>query len=154
MIKKEIQILYPKYDIIANKNIINDFIRKRSEEIQTVQKKEINLGYCSISYVVDSGYSQLQTDNEIEIDRNEIVYNKKSIKLEIDYPLDVSAFFDLVADNKKNFTRSELVEKICKSYQQVYSEPDKYKIWGHDIEDLILHTAHIENDVMTVNCDS
>ncbi len=121
---------------------------------------QINLGYCSIVRINYQGYYDgylIDIEETQSLNPYEIVLQNKTIDLVIDYPLSNPAIFSLSTENEKGFTRLELVEKICKCYDEVYTQDeitDQYGIWGHDINDLILHTAHIRNNIMYVDCDS
>ena len=83
--------------------------------------------------------------------------------LTIDYPL-TNPFYKEFKTGKKGMTRKGLINLIVKSYRKVYKEEDssskikagwipnmlnrngtdgKYGIWGHVLEDLMLHTATV-----------
>src|SRR5437016_4467638 len=92
----------------------------------------------------------------------EIVITDKSINIEVDYPLDNPVTFSIESKNEQGFSRKELVESIAQLYKEIYQDEEKtsinntipieergtlknrnktngkYKIWGHDIEDLWL----------------
>jgi hypothetical protein len=83
------------------------------------------------------------------------------------YPLRNEFSFPISASSSKGFTRAELVRKIADLYKKVYEEEaqtskipvipmeqrkhlinrnetnGKYGIWGHDLDDLVLHTFEI-----------
>ena len=102
----------------------------------------------------------------------------------INYPVTYEKRVLLRAANGKAFTRVELVRKIAKAYQDVYVEEantatlpietmqartngksmlinraptdGKYGIWGHDLNDLLLHTVYYNNrdNTILVHVDS
>ena len=96
------------------------------------------------------------------IDADEIIVNNNEATIIVRYPLNDSATFTISSENKKGFTRKEIVEHVCNIYKRIYKEEDettteveprsnngvtvlnrsrtngKYGIWGHVIEDLLL----------------
>ena len=94
--------------------------------------------------------------------------------LKIDYPLNTPMHDTHTFDNP--VTREEMVKWIVDSYRYIYdvekktssieesyipgmlnrSETDgKFGIWGHDLEDLLLHTIWVdENNIITLGVDS
>lgn len=108
-------------------------------------------------------------------DRNgsDLVIEAKLIKLEIDYPISKPVKFTFTSDT--GFTRKALAEIIANTYREIYDDEKdsttvtpgnvpgmlnrnrtngRYGIWGHDIGDLILHSAHVYADVVAVGLDS
>jgi hypothetical protein len=86
--------------------------------------------------------------------------------LVIDYPTSYP-YRTKLKTGKKGMTRIQLANKICQHYRKMYAEEDdtsggktgyipgtfnrdhsggKYGIWGHNIEDLILCDATVENN--------
>lgn len=105
-------------------------------------------------------------NNDIKIlhDREKIIA-PNTIKINYKYPLSGDFVFEHVSENKKGFSKKELIEIISKQYNHIYEEekntsiikPDyisynrnrtngKYGIWGHDLEDLLLHTIYLNNN--------
>lgn len=146
---------------------------------------EINLGYFSIATVAEEGLSENvlkeykdMDESGKELDMDEIVIKEEKVKLKIDYPT-TNPYVTLL-ENVGGFTRKLLIELICKHYKKMYDEENestiinaghipgmfnrnhtdgKYGIWGHDIEDLMLHTACVDKLkkgglLVTVGCDS
>jgi hypothetical protein len=98
---------------------------------------------------------------------DEIVFTATELIVVLDYPLREEFSFPISASSSKGFTRAELVRKIADLYKRVYEEEartskipvipteqreglinrnetnGKYGIWGHDLDDLILHTIEI-----------
>ena len=97
----------------------------------------------------------------------EVVCTATELIVVLDYPLRAEFRFPISASSSKGFTRTELVRKIADLYKRVYEEEDqtsknpvvpleqrkglinrnetsgKYGIWGHDLDDLVLHTIEI-----------
>jgi len=136
----------------------------------------IDLGYQSICSINNSGWDQNDEFNrERKLSESEVVIPATSIKIVIDYPVEYKATYE--HESKNGFTRKHLAELIAKDYQEMYDEEEattvivptnipgmlnrcetngKYGIWGHNIDDLILHTAKYDpksGEVVCV-CDS
>jgi hypothetical protein len=95
--------------------------------------------------------------------------------LKIEYPLKKPCKIKFNSGSS-GMTRLALAEYICVEYRRIYAEEDatitaivgqipgmfnrsattgKYGIWGHDIGDLMLHTAYVAPDgVITLGVDS
>jgi hypothetical protein len=97
----------------------------------------------------------------------EVVYKGTELTVILEYPFSKEFEFPIRASSPDGFRRAELAEKIAALYKQVYEEeartskvpvipPDqrkglinrnqtagKYGIWGHDLEDLVLHEIEI-----------
>lgn len=95
--------------------------------------------------------------------------------LKIDYPL-TNPYLGEFITGKNGMTRQEFVDLACKTYQEIYNTEDedvkmktpnipgmynrstsngRFGIWGHDIEDLTIHTLYVdENNVLTLGVDS
>lgn len=98
-------------------------------------------------------------------DFDEIVIPRTKVTIEFDYPLKSNFRFEFQSDNPDGFTRKNLVDSICKKYQEIYDEENAsltvpptaiekrinrgglinrertdgtYGIWGHDLGDLYL----------------
>jgi hypothetical protein len=98
---------------------------------------------------------------------DEVVFTATELIVVLDYPLRKEFGFPISASSSKGFTRAELVRKIADLYKKVYEEEErtskiavipmeqrkrlinrnetngKYGIWGHDLDDLVLHTIEI-----------
>lgn len=98
------------------------------------------------------------------IKKDEIVISDPNITIIIDYPLTNIYKFNL--NSKKGFTREMLLTEISNHYYKLYAEEEKsatiktvpmekrtmynrnetngkYKIWGHDIADLVLTEVQV-----------
>ena len=126
--------------------------------------KVIDLGYVSIA--------RCEECTEKKLDWDERVLNSKILQVVFDYPLERGAGFEFKSDN--GFTRGDIIRHICETYKKIYDEEakstkapvesiakrskgasmlmnrartdGKWGIWGHSIEDLILHTLHLGDD--------
>jgi hypothetical protein len=56
---------------------------------------------------------------------DKIVINENNICIIFSYPLDGSVSFDFESINGNGFTRKELVNLICKTYQRIYKEEEE-----------------------------
>jgi hypothetical protein len=83
-----------------------------------------------------------------QIHPDEIVIPMKEIRIEYSYPLNKPLIFFFESDNEIGFSRSELAQKICQKYQQIY------EIWGYVIGDLMLHTVtQVEGNLFKLSVD-
>ncbi|MCK9447297.1 hypothetical protein M0Q50_10640 [bacterium] len=91
----------------------------------------------------------------INSDPNEIVIDKEGeYTLIVDYPLN-NIYQEKFLIDKNGLKRIELVEKIVNTYKYIYDNIDIYKIWGHNLSDLILHTIYVkENNIIKLGIDS
>lgn len=96
----------------------------------------------------------------------------KTIKVRYTYPLGNPVTFEYHSDKEEGFTRVELARKICAGYAKIYEEEGEaetiaphllnraqsdglYGIWGHDIENLMLHTVEqVEGNLFELGVDS
>lgn len=117
------------------------------------------------------------------LDAEAVVIRKPITLLVIDYPLAKPVCVSLKADIPDGFTRGALVKAICGAYRAIYDEEEKtstvpanliadsrgastllnrvttdgkYKIWGHDIADLVLMDIywHAKENICTLIIDS
>lgn len=148
-----------------------DILRKVLEESETVRK------YTQ---------GQLTSDEEDEFDgvfmggvyigrlnmdtllfAQETVLDRPTIRVQYRYPLKNSGpsdleqmlkgwIFEEVAPNGKSFTRGDVYQVISKRYRQIYDDEDKYDIFGHSIDDLVLDEVHYDqkNDVWKLGISS
>lgn len=110
-----------------------------------------------------------QPEKDLKQMRNaqEVVFTGTNLIVVLDYPLRKEANFPISASSPRGFTRSELARKVADLYKRVYEEEEqtsiiavipleqrkrllnrnetngKYGIWGHDLNDLVLHTIEI-----------
>jgi hypothetical protein len=144
---------------------------------------KINLGYVAMasyrkntrlfpSYWGEDNddYGKKQRKEVEETQPNDVVLQPGKYSLKITYPL--SNPFEIVLNvGKGGMTRRELVNRIVESYKAIYKAEENpgnipgmlnrstsegpYGIWGHHLEDLMLHTAYVSpENVITVSCDS
>ncbi len=122
-------------------------------------QSKIDLGYCNIVQILESGW---YVDEDYPLSGNEKVLEENDINIIISYPLETPATFSHTSVSDKGFTRRQLAEIIAKDYKQVYDEEEqttnnegmlnrntggKHGIYGHDLDDLMLHTAHVKKDL-------
>lgn len=107
-------------------------------------------------------YTHIETGEEMSLyekgfDNNEVVLEpNQSIVLVIDYPLDVP-YEETFNTGSKGMTRGKLSKKICEAYREIYREDESsgaYEIWGHEIDELMLGGARLEDGVLSVEVDS
>lgn len=79
----------------------------------------------------------------------------ESYKLIIRYPLSNPAEFE-IKTGKDGLNQLDLIAKIGTCYNKVYKNADKYGIWGHVIEDLVLVGIDINHTkkIITLQVDS
>lgn len=144
--------------------------------------KKIELGYIDIASwnKGDKLYSDwMEKDPEdnkayLSLDKDEIILEPKSYILVIDYPLTNPFAFEFTVS--KGMSRKDFVDLAVNAYREIYKEEDetskikpknipglgnrartvgKYGIWGHGIEDLILHSLNLKNnDIIELGVDS
>ena len=127
----------------------------------------INLGYLHLAgYTpntpLNPKWAAKEKDYKLVKD-GEVVLLAGEYKLVIDYPLH-TPFTHSFKVGAEGMTHRALVTLIAKKYKQIYDEEDKaigetghgpYGIWGHCLEDLMLHTATVlENRNINLGVDS
>ena len=142
--------------------------------------REIDLGYIPIAnWESTDGLtpSWAREKGEPELDHNEkVLQGSKDYKLEIDYPLSRPCILDSRTPSV-GVSRINFVEAVVQAYRDIYDAEDetskvkagnipgmfnrnttdgKYGIWGHDIGDLMLHTAYVDEEtgIITLGVDS
>lgn len=142
-----------------------------------MEKKTIDLGYVHMSsYKTDDVLDEFAAeDGRKSPNLKEVVLPEGQYKLVITYPLS-NPYEGKFKVGTKGMTRAKLVEKVVKAYKKIYATEDedvgaetgnisgmfnratsegRYGIWGHYMEDLMLHTAYLKkNGVIEVSCDS
>jgi hypothetical protein len=149
--------------------------------MKTLKNKtvEIDLGYIHMdSYKPKSPLTPRWWKNDPDmsqdtVDPKELVLKEGEYSLEITYPL-TNPFNTKFKVSEKGFSRRELVKFIIDCYQYIYKQEESevgdpgnipgmlnrarssgsYGIWGHGLGDLMLHTAYVEGNKITVDCDS
>jgi hypothetical protein len=124
-------------------------------------KKKIILGDVPIAKWEkgDSLYSDwMKEEKEYikEIAKNkpdDIILPSGDYVLQIDYPLG-NPFMTRFVVEDGGMTREQLVILVIKSYKKIYKNEDKYGIWGHNIGDLILCSAEVDGNIITLGVDS
>jgi len=132
---------------------------------------KIDLGYQGLSQINESGWSGKNEDDQNEDfkvpEANKVVIWAKKIRIALQYPVtDVPVFEHEIQDG---FTRKQLAELIAQDYRTMYEEEKRttedhgedgkygiYGVWGHEEEDLILHTAYYnpKTGLVLCRCDS
>lgn len=126
--------------------------------------KKINLGAILIAthkpssnkmFDCDFYYQQEEYQKEIEeCQPHEIILDaSKTFTIVIDYPLDKNFEYNF-STTTEGMTRKEFINLVCKLYKQVYKEKNKYRIYGHDISDLVLCSCEIRNKKIKLGVDS
>jgi len=109
-------------------------------------------------------------------DADEVVINKGSICIVVDYPLEDEFEFEVTPfDGSQHFTRAALAQAVSALYQEIYNVEDRtspeiashiqgmynrnktqgqYGIWGHDLGDLVLHSVEFEDGKYFLGIDS
>jgi len=115
-------------------------------------------------------------DNHVKFVNEGVIIKDKKIKLELNYPLSQSFFFEF--ENENGFTIHDLIKLTRITYRQIYAEENetsqlkvlpmgeriikqrgllnrnktngKYGIYGHDINDLIIVTMYYNPNTCTV----
>jgi len=103
--------------------------------------------------------AHVNRDIETLCNPKDLVIPLNRIRVIYDYPLRTPTTREFISDDKKGFTRIELVRKLCKEYRNIYDEEEAevrnpgmmsspmfnraeshgpHGIWGHDLEDLVL----------------
>lgn len=126
----------------------------------------------------DRLYSSWRKDDEdfdpSIVNPDEVILPEGNYTLVIDYPL--SNPYKELLEFILPVTRKQIVEIIVDRYRNIYKEENestdisadnilgmlnrnstngKYRIWGHDLEDLDLHTIWVdENNIITLGIDS
>jgi hypothetical protein len=87
-----------------------------------------------------------------EDDLSALFTKKKRVTIRFDYPL--SKAFDFTFENPNGFTVAAIVDHIKATYVKIYADPDKYGIWGHEIESLCIEGLVDMGDYIEVHIGS
>ncbi len=71
-------------------------------------------------------------------DKDSIVTKRKKIQIVFDYPLTDPVTFSFTTRCKKGWTRKALFCAIRQGYRKIYQNDEKYGVWGHCMEDLVI----------------
>jgi len=82
------------------------------------------------------------------INPDEQVIPDKDITIVFSYPLWEETQMKFHQDG--GFTRAQLYDRIVKGYEEIYSAPTKYQVWGHGIDDLLVENVYYNPDTKTV----
>ena len=74
---------------------------------------------------------------------------KGEFKVILDYPLDKLYTFKV----KGPLTAYDLALYIIKHYKKIYDQSEKYGVWGHDIDDLVVERLRVNLDTKIVAVD-
>jgi hypothetical protein len=89
---------------------------------------------------------------------DEVVLNTGEITVKFSYPLRTSHNIQLKSSHTDHFTRADLATAIAGKYKEIYREErrsvGKWGIWGHCLDDLVLHTVSLRNGVYMLGIDS
>jgi len=148
-----------------------------------MKEKKVKLGYIHMSDYTSKSrlFSDWMFENpeykkEVNLNPKEVILPANGeYTLIIDYPLH-NAFKKTFTAGKNGMTRRQFVDLIVKSYKKIYATEDsdvgdetgniqgmlnretsegRYGIWGHNLGDLILHTAYIQkNNTIEIGVDS
>lgn len=90
------------------------------------------------------GVAKLPTALPHLIDPDAIVAKDREAVVFVDYPVEQPVTYALKAENRKGFTRREIVQSISVAYQGIYAaKGNPFGIWGHVIDDLYFGTIHL-----------
>lgn len=76
----------------------------------------------------------------------------KTYTLIIGYPLNNPAKIE-VKTGKTGMGVANLLAKIGESYRNVYDNAERFGIWGHDIDDLILSGVNVNHKTKMITLD-
>ncbi len=65
-----------------------------------------------------------------------------------DYPLEKAFNFKISTNDGMDLL--EIYNCIGRIYKEIYKDPDKYGVWGHDRNDLFLESVTIDYDKKTI----
>ena len=68
-------------------------------------------------------------------DPNTLVIKDEKISIQFDYPCDHLVF---EYHHKKGFTRRQLYKAIVRGYEKIFGNEEKYGVWGHQLDDLVI----------------
>lgn len=75
---------------------------------------------------------------------------KEEISIQFDYPMEVTV---MKFKNKDGFDVAKIIQCITEGYAKVYQNPEKYRIWGHDIEDLVIGSIYYDKKRNLITMD-
>lgn len=67
----------------------------------------------------------------------------KELKVIVSYPLNSHYMFTIIKPKSKQMTIAGIAWKIAQIYKSIYENPNKYGVWGHDIQDLTIESITI-----------
>lgn len=102
----------------------------------------------SLGVGLEYGDSDGQSDS-----KTKVLSPNETYTLIIDYPLN-KAYKKSFKSNSNGTTLGDLVNFISKKYEEVYNNEEKYGVWGHDIDQLIIETINIDGDKITLGMGS
>ena len=86
-----------------------------------------------------------------ESDPDDVILFEGNYNIVIDYPLR-NKFERIIKVPKEGLKRKDLAALISEFYQEIYENPELYGVWGHSLDDLLVHGVElIEEDNLLVN---
>jgi hypothetical protein len=116
-------------------------------------------------------------EEDLRLDKDEIVVRQRQVEVEYTYPLTRPVRFTHTTSNPDGFSRREICEQIMQKYHDIFAEEEadaggdpgtipgmwnrqttqgRYGIWGHSLDQLVLHTIiyHSDTNTCTLGIDS
>ena len=82
-------------------------------------------------------------------DKDKIISKRYKIDIVFTYPLGGEFTFTLKCRGLDSITKERFASFVQETYHKIYKNEDKYGIWGHNIEDLVLEGASPMKDGKT-----
>lgn len=80
-------------------------------------------------------------DADVPVDLDGVFEKTGLLVYTLDYPLEVTVEFRHVHEDDSPWTIRQFVETLCADYAGIYEAPEKFGVWGHEIEDLVFEGA-------------
>jgi hypothetical protein len=69
-------------------------------------------------------------------DYDVVITPEPTIQIEFDYPIRTPVLFEFTHEG--GFTVKDILLAVKDGYKRIYADAEKYDIWGHALDDLIL----------------
>jgi hypothetical protein len=99
-----------------------------------------------LQYIRICDYPKIKMDKTIIMQRNWPISGRDKIKIIFDYPLSIPVTKTFRSRAYHGFNEIDFLRCVYNGYVEIYDNPNKYGIWGHDFSDLVLEGYKELND--------
>ena len=105
-----------------------------------------------LTNVVFSSDMTVDMKEDMQGDMTDLVTEQPKIRIQFSYPLENYAFFTF--RHKGGFSLLRIICLVQKTYLKIYADPERFGIWGHNLDDLCLTGITIRGDLVTLDVGS